>query len=107
MSEARIGVASCKDAIALQVDDLFGLCNCEGKGIIPALIGVRSNKLVLFHTLRAVLFDDPGGLVLTIAQVRSRPNAVALVLDGRYNWFLRFVGSSPADKPRPCRFKFR
>src|SRR5262249_16225743 len=107
----RAGVASAtvglrEDTVALQVDDLLGLRDREGNRVFPALMGIGPNEAVFFHAFRGVLLNDPGGLVEAVVSVRSRPDAVALVLT---RWRGRPVGlaSSAAGEAAPCRFEFR
>src|SRR5262249_62093241 len=69
-------------------------------------MGIGPNEAVLFHALRGVFLDDPGGLVETIRSVWHRPDAVALVFNGCRG---RSVGlaSFAAGEAGPCRFVFR
>jgi hypothetical protein len=47
---------------------------------------VCPNEPVLFRAVGEVLLDDPRGLILPLRSVRGRPDAVALVVDGRRVW---------------------
>jgi hypothetical protein len=76
--------------IALQVDHLFGFRDRELDRIVSVLMRISPNEAVLFHAVRGVSLDDPSGLILTICSVGGRPDAVALVFDGRCD---RRVGS--------------
>jgi hypothetical protein len=49
---------SSEDAVALLVDDLLGLGDGEGNGIVPARIGVGADEPVLPDTPGRVLLDD-------------------------------------------------
>jgi hypothetical protein len=55
-----------EDAIALHVDDLFGLRNRKVDRVVPVLMRVGPDEVVLFKTAGEVFFDDSGGLILTV-----------------------------------------
>ena len=69
-------------------------------------MGIGPNEAVRLHALGGVLFDDPGGLVEAVVPVRSRPDAVALVLN-RCRGRPVGLASSAAGEAAPCRFEFR
>jgi hypothetical protein len=79
-------VHSCERAVALQIDDLLGLQDRKGNRVIPVLMRVCPNEPVLFRAVGEALLDDPRGLILPLRSVRGRPDAVALVVDGRRVW---------------------
>jgi hypothetical protein len=68
---------------------------------------ISPNEAVLFHTVRRVSLDDPGGLILTICSVGGRPDAVAPVIDVRCDWRGGFGGFSSRRQAAPRCSNFR
>src|SRR5688572_13976553 len=96
-----------EDAVTLQVDDLLGLGDRERDRVVAGRMGVGANEPVLLHAVGSVLLDGAGGLVVAVAPERRRPDAEALVLDGRNRRPLDVAGCSPAGQPAPRRLEFR
>src|SRR4029077_20861618 len=73
--------SSNEDAIALHINDLFGLRNREVDCVVPVLVRIGPDEAMLFKTVGEVFLDDPGGLILTVYLVWCRPDAIAIVFD--------------------------
>jgi hypothetical protein len=93
--------------IALQVDHLFGFRDRELDRIVSVLMRISPNEAVLFHAVRGVSLDDPSGLILTICSVGGRPDAVALVFDGRCDRRVGFANFSSRRQAAPRCSNFR
>jgi hypothetical protein len=93
-------------AVALQIDDLFGLQDRKGRRVIPVVMCVGPNEPVLFRPVGEVLLDGPCGLILPLRSLRGRPDAVALVFDRRRARLVR-LARRPAGHAGPRSFELR
>src|SRR5689334_434117 len=98
------GPRSREHAFALQIDQLLGLGNRKGDGIIAAGVGIGPNEAVLLHAIGGVLLDAAGRLVLAARQVGRGSDAVALVFD-RFDG--RAGGGTAGGKTGPEAFELR
>jgi hypothetical protein len=101
------GVHLGEHAVALQIDDLLGLRDRKGNGVVPGVMHVGPNEPVVFRTVGEVLLDDPRSLVLPLRSVRGRPDAVALVFDLRRVRLVSLASRSPTGHAGPHSFEFR
>src|SRR5215475_3710852 len=101
------GVRSAEDAIALMVDDLLGLGDRKGDGVLPAAVSISPDKAVLLHALGRVLLDASGSLILAIVEIRCRLDPVPLVFDRCGRGGARRRARSPAHEAGPPCFELR